>query len=230
MADELPHGLGRLAAPDARDRRFLMRDAVFPHPELLPRPRKRPYNLGPTLDQGRAPMCVGFSARDKLASAPIMVHNDQGPTPIQIYDGAQQNDEWEGTNYDGTSVRGAFKYLQAQGYLASYVWAASVTDCERYIRDGYGTIVLGTDWREGMFEVDQFGFCRVEGDIVGGHAYHLFWMDPVKREAWCKNSWGPNWGITLHARPGCFKLTYEALDVLLADQGEAGAAVEIKVR
>jgi len=226
----IPHGLGRLAAPDERDKRFLMRATVFQHPDLAPRPRKQPYNLGPTLDQGQTSACTGFSARDKLASAPIMVHNDQGPTAPDIYRGAQENDEWPGTDYEGSSVRGAFKFLQGRGYFPSYVWATGVADCERFIRDGYGTIVLGTDWYEGMFDPDRDGFCRIAGDIVGGHAYHLFWMDPVKREAWCKNSWGVNWGIRLHGRSGCFKLTYDDLERLLADDGEAGAAIEVKVK
>lgn len=111
-----------------------------------------------------------------------------------------------------------------------HVWGTGLSDCERFIRDGYGTIVLGTDWYEGMFEVDANGFCQPDGRVVGGHAYHLFWMIPEKREAWCKNSWGTNWGITLHTRPGCFKLSYDTLTVLLAAEGEAGAALEVKVR
>lgn len=230
MADTNEHGLGRLYSPDPRDRRFLMRDVVFPHPELAPRPRKRPYNLGPTLDQGQTPQCVGFSSRDKLASAPIMVHNDQGPSPSEIYAGAQKNDEWPGEDYEGTSVRGAFKFLQGLGYFPSYVWADSLTDCEHFIRNGYGTIILGTDWYEGMFDVDRNGFVHPTGSIAGGHAYHLFWMDPDKREAWCKNSWGPNWGLVLHMRQGCFKLKYDDLDRLLVNDGEAGAAIEVKVK
>src|SRR5678815_2405990 len=189
----LEHGFGRRAAPDERDRRFLMRETVFPHPLLPPRPRQRPYNLGASLDQGQTNQCVGYSCRDKLASAPFMVHPDQGPSPFEIYKGAQANDEWPGENYEGSSVRGAFKFLQQQGYLASYVWASSLTDCERFIRDGYGTIVLGTDWLEGMAETGADGFVQVTGDVLGGHAYHLFWMIPEKQEAWCKNSWGPSW-------------------------------------
>ncbi len=127
-------------------------------------------------------------------------------------------------------MRGAFKFLQREGYLASYVWATGVADCERFIRDGYGTIVLGTKWLSEMFNVQANGFLRVAGNDEGGHAYHLFWMIPEKEEAWCKNSWGAQWGVTLHARPGCFKLSYADLDRLLAEDGEAGAGIEIKVK
>lgn len=225
--NELSHGLGRLHAPDARDKRFLMRDVPKVKP---PKPRKRPYNLGPTLDQGQTNQCVGFSARDKLASAPLMVQDGKGPTPYDLYKGAQANDEWDGDLYEGSSVRGAFKYLQQQQYLKSYVWAQSLTDCERFIRDGYGTIILGTDWTEGMAETDTNGFVQVNGQVLGGHAYHLFWMVPQTREAWCKNSWGSQWGITLHRRAGCFKLHYADLETLLASQGEAGAGIEVKVK
>jgi hypothetical protein len=43
---------------------------------LPPRPRVRPFNLGPTLDQGRTSTCVGHAARDKIASAPLMYASD----------------------------------------------------------------------------------------------------------------------------------------------------------
>ncbi len=228
MSDELPHGLGRRHAPDERDKRFLMRETVFPH--VLPKPRKRPYNLGPTLDQGASSQCVGYSSRDKLASAPLMVRGETGPTPFEIYKGAQARDEWPGEDYEGTSVRGAFKYLQENQYLGSYVWANSLTDCEKFIRDGYGTIIVGTDWLSDMAAVQSDGFLKVDGYNVGGHAYHLFWMDPEKQEAWCKNSWGEAWGIRLHGRLGCFKLHYADLDRLLALDGEAGAGIELKVK
>lgn len=224
----LEHGLGRLKSRDERDRRFLMRENVFA--QLPPKPRKRPYNLGPTLDQLNTPQCVGFSGRDKLASAPLMMGEGVGPSPVQLYRGAQDNDEWFGNDYDGTSVRGLFKYLQQLGYIKSYVWASSVTDCERFVLGGYGTIIVGTDWTESMFTPRVDGFVTVEGGTVGGHAYHLFWMVPSLREVWFKNSWGPRWGVKLHGRPGCFKMTYDDLDTLLARDGEAGAGIEVKVK
>jgi hypothetical protein len=223
------HGLGRRFAPDDRDRRFSMQATVFPHPALPPRPRQRPYNLGMTLDQGATSQCVGYSCRDKLASAPFMVHVDQGPSAFEIYTGAQKVDEWPGEDYDGTSVRGGFKFLQQTGYLSSYVWAASLEDCVRFLRDGYGTLVLGTNWYDRMFTPDEHGFVSLAGPIAGGHAYHCFWAVPEREEFWCKNSWGPSWGIELHKRPGCFKLRYADFARLLSEDGEAGAGLEIKV-
>jgi hypothetical protein len=226
MAD-LGFGLGRLVSPDARDRSYPMQLAIR---NLKPAPRKQPYKLGPTLDQGHLPQCVGYSTRDKLASAPFMVPDGKGPTPQQIYDGAQTLDEWPGNDYDGTTVRGAFKFLQEEGYLKSYVWAQNVIDCEQFIRGGYGTIILGTNWYDGMFEPDKNGFVRPVGNVVGGHAYHLFWMDPTHQEAWCKNSWGERWGMRLNSHSGCFKLSYSALDKLLGEEGEAGAGLEVHVK
>lgn len=222
-------GLGRLFAPDDRDRNFPMRLAMA-HPELPPRPRKRPYNLGATLDQGRYPYCVGYSCRGKLAAAPIMLHSDQGPSATEIYNGAQRNDEWPGEDYDGSSVRGGFKFLKSLGYLESYVWAGSLAEIERFLLDGYGTVVVGTNWYTDMFTPDANGFVHPTGAIAGGHAYHLFWAVPAKQELWFQNSWGNNWGIPLHARPGCFKIAYADFDRLLAEDGEAGAGLEIKVK
>ncbi len=221
------HGLGRLVAPDDRDRRFLARAVLFPN--VAPKPRIRPYQLGPTLDQGETPQCVGYSCRDKLASAPITMKEGQGPDAPTIYAGAQRVDEWEGEDYEGTSVRGGFKFLTARGHLKSYVWLTMVSECEHFIRQGYGTIVLGTNWYAGMSNVDAQGFVRPSGWIAGGHAYHLFWMKPDVKEAWCKNSWGPRWGVRLNGRDGCFKLTYDTLARLLREDGEAGAGLEVKV-
>jgi hypothetical protein len=234
MADDVSdYGLGRLKASDERDRRYAMRATVFEQPERIPpKPRKRPYNLGPTLDQGRTSQCVGYSSRDKLASAPFMVKTGVGLTPYEIYQGAQERDEWPGENYEGTSVRGAFKFLQETKYIKSYVWAQGVTDGEQFIRGGYGTIIVGTIWKNSMFRPKWDGFLQVDrrGSDAGGHAYHWFWCVPEKREAWFKNSWGAAFGITLNNRPGCFKLSYDDLDWLLAEDGEAGAGIEVKVK
>lgn len=228
--DHSQFGLGRLNAPDARDMRFLMSSlpAAAPKP---PKPRKYPYRLGSTQFQGNTPRCVGFSGRHKLTAAPIMVKS--GPEPEVLYRGAQDYDEWPGNDYDGTSVRGLFKWLTANGYIQSYVWATSAKDCHDFLRAGWGTIIAGTEWTSKMFEPDAQGFVHPEGASEGGHAYHLFWSvergNAATSELWFQNSWD-NWGIVLNRTVSCFKMTWDAFDHLLQADGEAGAGIERKVK
>lgn len=224
----IPHGLGRIAAPDTRDRRFLM---VAVQPQLPPpRPRKLAYHLGPTQDQGSTSMCVGYSIRHKLTAAPIMVPEGKVPEGSVIYRGAQENDEWPGEGYDGTSVRGGFKWAQQQGYIKSYVWATSAQDCHAWLHNGYGTIVVGTDWTEDMFTPDPHGFVQPSGPIAGGHAYHLFWSVEAVHELWFQNSWGDGWGVRIGGRGGCFRMRWADFDRLMLNNGEAGAGIEQKVK
>lgn len=241
-----PYGLGRRRAPDERDRRFLMRNTVLQGSEL--RPRFTPYKLGRTLDQGDTSQCVGYSHRHKLDASPVIVPLNVGLSAYEIYKGAQQNDEWDGDNYEGTSVRGAQKFLQAQGYIKSYVWATKVLDVHRFIRSGWGPTNWGTDWYGAMFTLDADGFARPTGSVAGGHAFLNFWSvakdsngneimpgtsesatDLDKSELWFQNSWGPNWGIKLHNTPGCFKLSWRDAQTLLDADGECAAGIEQKV-
>lgn len=238
-----PYGMGRMHATDPRDLRFAMARVVLPM--KAPKPRTYPYHLGATLDQGSTPQCVGYSNRHKLAAAPIMVVPGRGLSAFECYVGAQRNDEWPGEAYEGTSVRGAFKFLASLGYIKNYVWATTVLECHNFIHDGWGTIVVGTDWYDAMFEPDRKGFVVPDGQLAGGHAYHLFWSvaigsagdkvtdlanaDPTRSELWFQNSWGTNWGIKLNGQYGCFKMTWEAFQSLLDAQGEAGAGIEVKI-
>ena len=42
---------------------------------------------------------------------------------VQLFGHSQKLDEWAGENYDGTSVRGAAKYLQKNKKIGNYYWA-----------------------------------------------------------------------------------------------------------
>lgn len=235
------HGLGRRPSPDHRDRRFAM-SRVVPV-TLAPKPRQLPYHLGPTLDQGDTSQCVGFSNRHKLTAAPIMVKEAQGLSALDIYIGAQDNDEWEGHDYEGTSVRGAFKFLASKGFIGSYVWATTVQEAHVFLWNGHGTVVNGTDWTDDMFNPDEHGFVHPTGAVAGGHAYHKFWSvardkngtklavseigaaDLDKSESHFQNSWGEGWGIR-----GRFRMTWREEQQLLDAEGECGAGIELKVR
>ena len=121
------YGLGRLESADERDKQFRMRAIV---PQIDPR-RYRYWNQsGWWGNQGDKPHCVGFAWLHWLEDGPV-THNEVEPPmipPSVLYSEAQEVDEWEGTNYDGTSVRAGAKILQAKGLIKEYRWSWSVDE------------------------------------------------------------------------------------------------------
>lgn len=214
----MDYGLGRRPAPDSRDHQYLLRAAMPRRPERA-LPSHYEYQTGPVLDQGQTSQCVGYSWRGFLMAAPIMTTG--GPDAATIYHGAQQNDEWPGEDYEGSSVRGGAKYLQGLGNLSAYLWAFTVADVERWMLSGYGPLVIGSNWYERMFDPDASGRLRIGGRIAGGHAYLLYGCNRSKKQVWIQNSWGPSWGVN-----GRAYLTYRDLERLLREDGEACTATE----
>lgn len=208
------HGLGRRYAPDARDLRFPMR-AVLPAEIAVV---SRFYDVGPVLDQGDTPMCVGYASEQFLQSAPIATLDAQSPQ--EIYREAQKVDEWPGEDYDGTSVRAAAKVLMGWGRLKSYVWAADARDVRDFLITT-GTVIMGTNWYQNMFSPTSTGLLRCTGSLAGGHAYLLVGYDAGRNWFRMVNSWGAGWG-----QGGQAWIAFRDLDKLIARQGEACAAVE----
>ena len=212
---------GRLLAHDARDASFPMM-ALLP---AAPSPRRyRYWNAnGAWLDQGEEPHCVGYAWVHWLEDGPV---SQPGVAPIvnpsALYDEAQRLDEWEGENYDGTSVRAGVKALFGRGFIRSYHWASSVQEIVQALLE-VGPVVMGTNWYMGMLSTDEAGFLRVAGGLVGGHAYVLNGVNVEAGIVRIKNSWSRAWGTNGHAL-----LTIADLATLLADEGEACLAVEIR--
>jgi|SRR5690349_22174584 len=183
----------------------------------------RYYRMGPVLDQGSTPMCVGYGWRQWLSSAVLMTKD--GPSAPVIYREAQKLDEWPGEDYDGTSVRGGVKALQERGHVASYVWAFDAATARDWILAGKGTVVFGTDWYEGMFDPDAKHFLNLSGGVAGGHCYLVCGYSSERKAFRIVNSWGAGWGDK-----GRAWIRFDDADRLIKAAGEACTAVEQKVK
>jgi hypothetical protein len=218
--------LGRLPAVDERDRRFSM---AAPRTERTFRNWMSP---GDIWDQGNTSECVSYAANRWLAA-----HRVVNALPMSLhafYKECQRNDEWPGEDYDGTSVRAAFKILKRLGYVERYDWAFEAEPVVRHILE-LGPVVVGTDWTESMFYPDRHGYIWPTGRIEGGHAWLVTAANRNRKNpdgtigaVRCFNSWGAGWGSM-----GKAWVTTDTLNRLLAGlsrwPGEAAAALEIRV-
>lgn len=214
-------GLGRLPAPDGRDTRFQLRTLADATPPSTLNHRYWWAN-GWHGNQANLPWCVAFSFLHYLADGPVTHKGRPQPlvSPADLYRTAQENDEWDGTAYAGTSVRAGAKVLQSLGYVSSYWWGwdvATVVDALLSL----GPVVVGTNWYSGMFDVDEKGLIGVNGRLSGGHAYVLNGVNRKRELVRLKNSWGKDWG-----NGGMAWLSFEDLGRLLSEDGEACLAVE----
>lgn len=213
-----PELLGRRYAPDARDQRHTMRSLMaWTRPTL---PLFRFWLPGPITEQ-TGPHCVGHAWWQYLTASPLRTVS--GPPPRVIYEEAQRVDEWDGENYDGTSVRAGAKVIEASGYITEYVWAHDGPTVRDWIL-GHGPVVLGTDWTNDMFDPDAEGYLHPSGGSVGGHAYVATGYSAKRRAFRIVNSWGTAWGDAGRAwiREG-------DMDSLIRGMGEACAAIQVRL-
>jgi Papain family cysteine protease len=217
-------GMGRLRQWDQKNCNYLMPKKAVP--ETV---RRRFWNAGDVLDQGDTPQCVGYAGYGWLQAGPI-TNRHLSFTPTDLYHWAQDNDEWPGSDYDGSSTLGLMKALKDKGYVKDYVWALDAETLVAWILTT-GPVVVGTNWYRDMFTPDKDHFLEPVGSIDGGHEWRIIGAD---RDQHCYdgsvgavrmvNSWGRNWGD--HGRAW---VSFNDLDKLIKDQGEAVTATEIRL-
>lgn len=160
----------------------------------------------------------------------------EGPTASDIYAGAQQNDEWPGVDYEGTSVRGAMKFLQLAGQITSYVWGQTIQDAIKWMNGGYGSIIVGTNWYAEMSNVDKDGFMLAPPPSlttpIGGHAWRWNWFNIKKQAILMRNSWGHEFGFVDQTGlpSGYAYLKVPLAQRLLFEDGEIAAATQVEVK
>ena len=204
----------RIPQFDPRSREFPIRTLVGDRAL-----RSYTWNGAPHLDQGVEGACVGFGWTHEAGARPV-VRAVTKQDAFDLYRRAQQLDAWPGEAYDGTSVLAGAKAAQEKGWLGEYRWAFSLTDL--LLAVGYkGPVVIGVNWYEGMMDTDHAGFIAPTGDIVGGHCTLVKGVSVRNKTVRIHNSWGPSWGVN-----GDAFLSFDGLDYLLKQQGEACIAIQ----
>lgn len=219
------YGLGRHKAEDARDRNFPLRAAAVTALVSIPPTKYWPIFTTP-LNQLSTPRCVAFSWTHFLQSTPVTANartmGDPAAMAGRIYARAQQLDEWEGEDYDGTSVRAGARTLREMGLISEYRWAFDAETARDFVLSR-GPIIFGTDWHVEMFLPDADGFIEPIGEVVGGHAYAVLGFSHARDAFRILNSWGTGWGQRARAW-----LRRRHAAQLIEAYGEVCSAFEIK--
>lgn len=195
-------------------------------------------------DQGSEGACVGHGVVNEAMASPVRVPfprstfiavdgqfmREADYVAQQVYRRAQQIDEWEGEQYDGTSVLAGMKVGRERGWWRSFGWAFNLSELRAGLESG--PVIVGVEWREAMYEAPD-GVVTVDGPVAGGHClvitgytrHHRIIGGPAYR--W-RNSWGgatsPGGGYGLN---GSAYIAAADLDrVLFQAGGEAAVPVE----
>lgn len=232
--------LGRLYAPDPRDRDYPVMPQASNEVDQAAFERRWRYwwQDGWWGDQWYTPQCVAYAWVHWLEDGPT-THTPRKPSrkstfgrgnalldPATLYTQAQVNDQWSGTDYDGTSVRAGAKVLAKMGLIGTYRWALTIEAViDTLLLEG--PVVAGTHWYGHMSTPDSLGRVRPTGDHQGGHAYVLNGINLRAGDSGLlriKNSWGrDHYGFNGNA-------WIEVADfaALLDDQGEVCLATEVE--
>ena len=213
--------LGRVYVPDERDKNYLIENKLKLQRTILT--SKYWDSDGWWGNQGNTPQCVGYAWSHWIEDGPVG-HDGVAPIiqPTLIYREAQKLDEWPGENYNGTSVRGAAKYLRATNAISSYLWTYDINVLIDTVLTK-GPVVVGTNWYTSMFFPNRNGLIRATGRLAGGHAYVINGVDKNQKLFRIKNSWGRNWGKSGHAF-----ISFADMERLIRLNGEVCLAIENK--
>ncbi len=179
----------------------------------------------PVLDQGQQGTCVGHGTAQWGNTLPVddhFTHEDALDLYYQatVYDGAPDDPRKPGGGQQGATVRSGMKALQAKGRLSAYASASSVAAIRTWVTTK-GPVVFGTDWTNDMFNPVN-GVVKPTGGVAGGHCYTCLGDLVSEDHALFINSWGSGWGLS-----GYFKMSWEDVATLQAQNGEAWTAVEL---
>jgi hypothetical protein len=175
--------------------------------------------FGLPLDQCETPHCCGFSMANFGINEPINTKytNEDGHKfyyLCKIKDGEPRAE-------NGSDIRTVAKVLVDNKIIEGYAFAKTIEEVKWWLLNK-GCMIVGTDWYEGMTNLDSSNICLLTGKIEGGHAY-LLTEYTENNLIGIQNSWGSGWGNNGKA----YIKASDFEKLLTRWGGEALAAVEI---
>jgi hypothetical protein len=219
---------GRLYLPDPHDAEYQLT------PKRLQRlvkiealkPRKLPWHIEPSLDQGNTDECVPHTGVHSLQAAPLQhLLNWPRAKITELYDRARRIDGFP-MPHDGTTARAVCEILRQDGLLSEYLWIFDEDALKEHLKVR-GPVMMGIDWFESMFAADKHGYLTPSGNVAGGHETLIRWYYPPSHKKYpdtyeVQNSWGREWGDH-----GLYRLKADTLRYLVfALNGDLCLAVE----
>ncbi len=203
--------------PDIRDRIYRPHMRAL-HPAIYPRIAFRVQN------QEDDSSCTGFALAhviDFLRFREIGPDSPKAVSARMLYEMAKRNDEWTGSAYEGSSLRGAIKGFFRNGvcsvdtspdkpgmknWALTYNMAKEARDIRlgAYFRlepdisdyhaaiNEVGAIYVSAQIHSHWDNPTDGWFIKSGGKTSGGHAFAIVGYD--SEGFWILNSWGPNWG------------------------------------
>jgi hypothetical protein len=165
-----------------------------------PKPFDKVWKVGPVLDQGDEPSCVGYAWRSWMESSPAPTSSTLYPDGSFIYYETQRGGPdlggWDlvpdDKPYDGTTLQGAGSYLQSIGEVGEGLgWTVDTYRMDEFIRE-VGPVVVASPWMDEMrHPVDGELVYWPEDEVSGYHAYEIYGIEGGYYLI--KNSWGTEW-------------------------------------
>lgn len=234
--------LGRLIEFDERSRNFPMAariERAGKDADQHSRIRSYRWRQQEHLDQRREGACVTFAHGHRAVARPKEVLGQLTFTElVRKYRRAQDIDHWPETKEggeDGTSVLAGAKIFTDDDLFEGYDWifGRDAGLAHALVTLSYfGSIVMGSWWKDSMWDTDGSGKIDLSGRDIGGHAWHTYGLvarksngkaahfvgdvDLDRSRVWNRNSWGNSWGLN-----GNFWMTVREWNDLRLDQGEA---------
>lgn len=138
--------------------------------------RDRLWTPGVQLNQGSEGACVGFGCMAEALATPVRTKAARNPDAqgFRMYAEAKRRDEWQGENYDGTSLTGGGNAMKALGYLDKFIWLKTVREIALAIAWS-GPVVIGIPWTDYMDRLDKpTEFFEFGGTVRGWHCVLLY--------------------------------------------------------
>ena len=213
------------------DPRNLAYRVTVADPTLLQKARW--WTGGVVLDQGQEGSCVGHGVVGEWLASPVRgkpllnFHDDRAVAghieAVAVYNRAKEIDEFEGVDYDGTSVRAGMLVGRERGWYSGFRWALNMLELRAALEQG--PVVVGVEWREDSYETQPNGDLRVTGQVAGGHCVVVTGYSPNYAGRGpryrIRNSWGPSFGLS----GNCYIRPDDLDSILFKSGGEAAVPV-----